>query len=464
VNPQEAWSAAYHQLELQLDRASFNTWLRNAVLLAVEGDVFVIGVISTFARDMLQQRLYRNVRRTLVETYGRPVEMRFEVHKPEPVREMPGSDAPLFQLLARQQQQGDAQIPLHERVARPQRAEIPESELNPRYTLERFIPGSENQMVYAAANAVAERPGSIYNPFFIYGSVGLGKTHLLQAIAHACKQRGLRTVYVPSEAFINDLVDAIRTRSTVMFRDRYRSVDVLLIDDIQFLAGKESSQEEFFHTFNTLHGLNKQIVIASDRLPSDLHTLEDRLRSRFSGGLVIDAQPPAYETRIAILQNWAIDRGLDVPRHVLEMVASRSKTNVRELEGIFNQVAATQQLSRRDITLNATVDILDGYHRPRENVSLTRVLEITARQHGLKVHDITGKSRLGRINQARQVAMYLARDMTVASLPQIGEAFGRTHSTVLHAYHKMLEDIKQDSDLERLVNDIRERVLTHSDD
>lgn len=462
MNPQDAWSAAYHQLELQLDRASFDTWLRDAVLLSVEGDVFVIGVVNSYARDMLQHRLYRNVRRVLADTYGASVELRFEVHKPTHQVELPGSDAPLFRLLEQQREVADTSVPLHERVARPQAAELPESELNPRFTFDRFIPGSENQLIYAAANAVAERTGSVYNPFFVYGGVGLGKTHLLQAIAHDCKRRGLRTIYVPSEAFTNDLVDSIRNKSTAMFRDRYRTVDVLLIDDIQFIAGKESTQEEFFHTFNALYTFNKQIVIASDRPPRDLQPFEDRLRSRFQGGLVMEVLPPSYETRVAILQTWAADRCIEVPAHILEMIAGRSKMNVRELEGIFNQVAATHHLSQRDITLDVTADILDGYRRPREHVTLSRVLEITARQYGLSVSDLTGKSRTGKINQARQVAMYLAREMTAASLPQIGDTFGRTHSTALHAYNKMIEDLQYDPQLRLVVKDIRDRIVKPS--
>lgn len=459
MNPQDAWSAAYHQLELQLDRASFDTWLRDAVLLNVDGDVFVIGVINAYARDMLQHRLYRNVRRVLAETYGTAVEIRFEVRKPVAQVEIPGSDAPLFRLLEQQREVIDSSVPLHERVPRPQRPEIPESELNPRYTFDRFIPGNENQMVYAAAAAVAERPGGAYNPFFLHGGVGLGKTHLLQAIAHECKSRGLRTIYIPSEAFTNDLVDSIRTKSTAVFRDRYRNADVLLIDDIQFIAGKENTQEEFFHTFNALYTFNKQIVIASDRPPRDLQPFEDRLRSRFQGGLVMEVLPPSYETRLAILQNWTADRSIELPAHVVEMIAGRSRMNVRELEGVFNQVSATHLLQRRNITIDVTADILDGYRRPREHVNLSRVLEITARQYGLKVSDLTGKSRAGKINQARQVAMYLARDMTAASLPQIGDAFERTHSTVLHACNKMVEDMRTDPQLQLIVKDIRERIV-----
>ncbi len=461
MNPQDAWNAAFHQLEMQLDRASFDTWLRGAVLLGVEDGVFVVGVRNNFARDMLQHRLYRNVRRVLGDVYGTSVELRFEINKPtaSPMTVDNEPEMPLFRLLA-QQDPAAPVTPLHEQIARPQRPDLPESELNARFTFDRFIDGSENATIYAAAQAVAECPASVYNPFFIYGGVGLGKTHLLQAIAHACQARNLRVIYIPSEVFTNDLVDAIRQRTTAMFREKYRSVDVLLVDDIQFISGKESTQEEFFHTFTALYTFNKQIVLASDRHPRELNTLEDRLRSRFGGGLVMDMQPPSYETRIAILNNWAKERQIILPRHVCEMIAGRAKLNVRELEGIFNQVIATTQITRQPLDTETTSDILDGYRRPRNHITLNQVLVLTARHHGLSVADLTGKRRTGAINQARQIAMFLAREITSASLPQIGDAFGgRKHSTVLHSCNKISGDIERDPQVRTIVKDIRERLL-----
>lgn len=460
MNPQDVWNAAYQQLELQLDRASFDTWLKGATLQGVEDGVFVIGVRNSYTRDMLQHRLYRNIRRVVSDVYGSSVELRFEVSKPTTDG---GSDSdddmPLFRLLAQQDPEAPAK-PLHQQIVRPQRADPPETELNPRYTFDRFVAGNENEMIYAAAQAVAERPAGSYNPLFVYGGVGLGKTHILQAIAHACKARNLHVIYIPSEVFTNDLVDSIRQRTTAMFRDRYRSVDVLLVDDVQFISGKESTQEEFFHTFNTLYTFNKQIVLASDRHPRELETLEARLRSRFEGGLVIDIQPPSFETRIAILNNWARERNIALPRHIAEMLASRAKANVRELEGVFNQIVATSQLSRQPITIDAAEDILEGYHRPRHHVTLAKVLDLTARHHGLRVEDLIGPRRTGQINQARQIAMYLAREITNASLPQIGEAFGgRTHSTVLHSCNKVAQSVQTNAALQTIVHDLRERLL-----
>ncbi len=462
VRPEEAWHIAYNQLEIQLDRASFDTWLRGAVFLGCENDTFRIGVANAYARDMLQHRLSRLVRRVLCDIWGPSAELQFEVHKPQaaPARD----DLPLLQWLAQQEAAAPTPAPLHRQVARPQRPDLPESELNPRYTFDRFISSASSRLTYEAALAVAEHPATVYNPLLIYGGVGLGKTHLLQAIAHACQRRGLRVIYIPSEAFTNDLVDAIRGRTTAMFREKYRSVDVLLVDDIQFIAGKESTQEEFFHTFNALLTFNKQVALASDRHPSQLETLEDRLRSRFAGGLVMDLQPPEFETRVAILEMWARERSISLPRPVCQMIAERARANVRELEGIFNQVVATSQLTRRALNLETAQTLLEGYRRPRQHVTLARVLDVTARYHGVSVDELIGPRRTQKLTQARQIAMYLARELTLASLPQIGEAFGgRAHSTVLHSCNKVADELASDPTLRQGIAMMQQELLNGAD-
>ncbi len=459
MSPQEIWNTALTQLEIQLDRASFDTWLRGAVFLAYNQGTYRIGVGSPYARDMLQHRLYREVRRVLADVSGEPAEVLFEVYKvasaaPE------DDELPLFRLLARQPEPDSAPAPLHQQIIRPQRPDLPESELNPRLTFDRFIANSANRMTYEAALAVAEHPASHYNPFLVYGGVGLGKTHLLQAIAHVCRERGQRVIYIPSEVFTNDLVDAIRQRATAMFREKYRSADVLLVDDIQFIAGKESTQEEFFHTFNALYTYNKQIVLASDRHPSELTTLEDRLRSRFSGGLVMDLQPPEFETRVAILQMWASERGIELSDSIAEMIAGRARTNIRELEGVFNQVVATTRLTRSPVTHDLAQNALAGYRRPRQHLTLRHVLDATARYHKISVDDLVGPRRTARLSYARQIAMYLAREVTLASLPQIGEAFGgRSHSTVLHSCNKVAEDLGSDEILRQDIEAIQQALL-----
>ncbi len=474
VNAQDAWNAAYAQLELQLDRPTFEMWVRGTAFIGIEGDIFVIAVKNVTARDMLSQRLYRNVRRLVSDFYGGNVELRFEVRKPVPRAEKSvETEMPLFKLLAQQQPSpqtaavapeipgsSDTSTPLRHRVARPQAKDLPESVLNTGYTFDRFIPGNANEMVYAAAHAVAEHPAVSYNPFFIYGGVGVGKTHLVQAIAHACVARGLRAIYVPSEAFTNDLVEAIRSKTTAMFRERYRNADVLLIDDIQFLKDKESTQEEFFHTFNVLHRFNKQIVIASDEHPGKLTHLEARLRSRFEGGLVMDMRLPELETRIAILQMWAQEAGIRLELSVAEYIAARAQNHLREMEGVFKKMVIQAKTSRSVLTVQQAADEIDGFHRPRYMLTLQQVIDVSARHYGILTEDLIGPRRTSTINQARQVAMFLCRELTNASLPQIGAAFGgRKHSTVLHACQKATRDITDDPLTAAVVVDIRSKLL-----
>lgn len=464
MTPQEIWNAAYHQLELQLDRASFETWVRGTALQDARDErghlVLVLSVRNAFAAEQFRTRLLRSVTRIVRDAAGRPVELQFELARPAAeAAPTAGDDMPLFRLLAQQLPERATAPALHQQIARPNRPELPESELNPRFTFDRFMAGNENQLIIAAARAVAEQPAAAYNPLFLWGGVGLGKTHLLQAIAHVCRERGLRVVYVPSEAFTNDLVDAIRQRTTAMFRERYRSADVLLVDDIQFIAGKESTQEEFFHTFNALATFNKQIVLASDRPPREMKTLEERLRSRFEGGLVMDIQPPDLETRIAILANWADERGLNVPPSVLRHIAGRVKSNVREMEGVFNHMVAALRFSATAATPDLADSVIDGYRRPRQQITLQQVVEVVARHHGLDSADLIGPRRHGPVNHARQIAMFLARELTSASLPQIGDAFGgRTHSTVLHSCSRVSAGLDDDPLLLAVVEDLRQTL------
>jgi chromosomal replication initiator protein len=448
VNPQDAWNAAYNQLELQFDRATFDTWLRPAVFLGYDGTLFAIGVPNSYARDMCQHRLYRNIRRVLSDVYGTSVELRFEVHKlPVPAAEQE-ADMPLFKLLARQQDDfSELNTPaLRDLVASPRQPDLPESDLNPRYTFERFIANKSCQLAYEAARAVSEYPGTVYNPLLIHGGVGLGKSHLLQAIAHVCAGQARRTLYISAEAFTNDLILAIQQRTTAMFREKYRTVDILLMDDIQFIGGKESTQEEFFHTFNALINFNKQIVLACDRHPRELATLADRLKSRFQGGLVVDVQPPEYETRIAILQMWAQERQITLNGDALDMIARRAPGNVRELEGVFNQIVAQSHLAGGTLTLPKVETTLERFMLPRNQLTPVDIIEAIAQQFHLHAADLTGKKRTEYINEARQVAMYLCRELTECSLPQIGDYFGgRSHTTVLHGCNKVAEQMAQDS-------------------
>lgn len=486
MNAQDAWNAAYGQLELQLDRANFDTWLRDAFFVCEEDGVFVIGVRNTFARDMLQHRLYRNIRRVLSDVCGTSVELRFEVSRP-PARELPiddnapengkhkqprlltdsQDDRPLFRLLAQRTAINESESnlpPLHEQIRRPAYADLPENDLNPEYIFDRFVVSGSNQMAYEGARAVAENPARMYNPFMIYGGVGLGKTHLVHAIAHMCVQQGLRAVFIPSEVFTNDLVDAIRHKTTAMFREKYRSADVLLVDDIQFIAGKESTQEEFFHTFNALYTFQKQIVLVSDRHPRELTTLEDRLRSRFESGLIVDIKPMEYEARVAILRMWAKERNIQIDSSVIDMIAESASNSVRGLQGVFTQIVANAQFANRPITVSNVSTMLAHFHRPREyhnkpqgdSATPAQIIEAVAEHFNLKRKDLEGKKRSTHINNARQVAMYLLRELTDTSLSQIGDFFGgRSHTTVLHACNKITESLDSDPNIRRTLQDVQ---------
>ena len=329
-----------------------------------------------------------------------------------------------------------------------------------RYTFDSFVVGSSNQFCHAAARAVAESPSSSYNPLFLYGGVGLGKTHLMHAIGHAivADHPHLRVLYIPTEQFVNELISSIRRDQMHAFRERYRTIDVLLIDDIQFIANKERTQEEFFHTFNTLYTAQKQIILSSDSPPRNIPTLEERLRSRFEWGLIADIQPPEFETKMAILQRKAEEDEIDLPRDVAEFIAHNSKTNIRELEGMLNRVTAFSQLSGKPISLDLTKNTLKDILPQDKSVSPAEIIKFVARHYGLKVREIKSKNNSKHIAFPRQVAMYLCKRLTPMSYPDIGKQFnGKHHSTVIYSVEKIEELRGKESEIDKTV----EGLLTH---
>ena len=339
-----------------------------------------------------------------------------------------------------------------------------ETNLNPKYTFDTFVIGNSNSFAHAACVAVAESPAKSYNPLFLYGGVGLGKTHLMQAIGHYIleKDNSQKVVYVSSEKFTNELVNSIKDDKNEEFRNKYRNVDVLLIDDVQFIAGKERTQEEFFHTFNTLHEADKQIILSSDRPPKDIPTLEERLRSRFEMGLITDIQPPDFETRMAILRKKAQMDEVFVPDDVTEYIAKNVKSNIRELEGALTRVMAFSSLTKKDISLEVAVealkDILTSY--TTEEINVTKIKRSVSKVYGIKMEDFNSKKRTRAIAYPRQIAMYLSRELTDLSLPKIGEEFGgRDHTTVIHAYDKISKEIETNMEskikIEKVINDIK---------
>lgn len=439
MNPQQAWQATLGQLQMEMNKASFETWVKDAQLISVEGSDFIIGVPNAYARDWLESRLTATVQRILEGLMGATPAVKFIVWHRDEV-DLPEEEVP---------EESHQQAFLRSGT----------STINSRYTFDNFIVGASNRMAHAACMAVAESPAKAYNPLFLYGGVGLGKTHLLHAIGNAAQSRGLQVLYVSSEEFTNDLINAIRSHTTQAFRERYRNMDVLLIDDIQFIAGKESTQEEFFHTFNTLHGQDKQIVISSDRSPKALVTLEERLRSRFEWGLTVDIQPPDLETRIAILRSKAERNNKEVPYPILESIARLVQSNIRELEGALTRVLAFSDLSGMPLSPQLVHTALADMLPNRTHLDSSQVLEVVASEFGISLDELVGRSRSREVALPRQVAMYLMREEANASLPQIGEALGgRDHTTVMYACEKVADMIERDDRLRRKIFAIRERL------
>lgn len=434
----QAWQAALGQLQMEMPKAAFDTWVRDADLLTFEDGAFTIGVHNAYARDWLDNRLSSTIRRLLTGIMNRSVEVRFVIWQDlEPEVE---SQA----------------IPHH--IIEPA-TDTSNSSLNGRYSFSNFVVGASNRLAHAASLAVAEKPSEAYNPLFLYGGVGLGKTHLLHAIGNQCASSGLSVLYVSSEEFTNDLINAIRSHTTQAFREKYRRTDILLIDDIQFIAGKESTQEEFFHTFNTLHGQDKQIVISSDRPPKAMVTLEERLRSRFEWGLTADIQPPDFETRVAILRSKADRANYKIPDEIIEIIARKFQSNIRELEGALTRIVAYADLRGMAMTVPLIDSALADLLPHRSEVQPEHVINTVAEAYGLTTERILGRDRSRMVALPRQIAMYLLREEANVSLPQIGQALGgRDHTTVMYGCDKIADLLERDEKLRRKVIEIREKV------
>ena len=447
MNPEQAWQSVLGQLQMEMPRASFDTWVRDTRVVSYADGSMTIGVNNAYARDWLDSRLSRTVCRLLVGMMDKAVDVAFVVSS--------GADTvDSTQDLAPGGPAADTAAPSAAPIAR-----VRGTTLNPRYTFDNFVVGANNRLAHAASLAVAENPARAYNPLFLYGGVGLGKTHLLHAIGNACQERGLNVLYVSSEEFTNDLINAIRTHTTPGFREKYRSIDVLLVDDIQFIAGKESTQEEFFHTFNTLHGQDKQIIVSSDRPPKSFSTLEERLRSRFEWGLTADVQPPDLETRLAILRAKAERAGRSVPDEIMETIARRVQSNIRELEGALNRVMAFADLSGSALTSELADMALADLLPQRRDLAPLKVVEMVAREFALTVDQLLGRDRSREVALPRQVAMYLLRKENNASLPQIGAVLGgRDHTTVMYAIDKISDNIERDANLRKRVVNIKQQL------
>lgn len=454
------WDEVLEIMATELAQRSFDAWLKNSRPVRLEGNMLYIEFPNEFTKDWVEARYVNPLQKTLRQVVNRDWDIKFII--PEGMKSLTTPGA-LEQVKITPQPPPSvveaAPQDVAAREAAVRDAAPTSSILNPRYTFESFVVGNSNRFAHAASLAVAEGPAKAYNPLFLYGGVGLGKTHLMHAIGHYALEQNpsISVVYVTSETFTNDLINAIGKKSMVDFRNKYRNVDILLVDDIQFVAGKESTQEEFFHTFNALYEANRQIIISSDRPPKDIPTLEERLRSRFEWGLITDIQPPDIETRIAILRKKATDDNLVISQDVLSYIATHIQSNIRELEGALVRVTAHCNLHNSPINVETVADALKDIlkapaHKP---VTIEGIQEVVAEHYGIKVAEMKSKRRTRNITFPRQIAMYLSREMTDSSLPDIGEAFGgRDHTTVIHAYEKISSELKLDPSLQSAIKEL----------
>lgn len=446
----EVWAQVLHLLKGRVQQPSYGTWLQPTSAVDLRGNTLIVRAPHRLAKEQLESHYTELIKSALTEVIGGDLDLEFVVMDPTE------QDKKLARKI-------DVAASLPRNTAQVQTQTI----LNPKYTFDSFVVGNSNRFAHAAALAVAESPGNAYNPLFIYGGVGLGKTHLMQAIAHYILGRdsSARVVYVSCEAFLNEMIAALSRKDMAVFKSKYRNVDALMIDDIQFIAGKDQTQEEFFHTFNSLYEAGKQIVITSDRPPKDIATLEDRLRSRFEWGLTADIQPPDLETRMAILKRKADDENLVVPNDVIVYIANQIQSNIRVLEGALIRVIAHSSLIDSEITIDLAKQVLRDIipiDKPRQ-ISIEFIQQVVAESFGVKVDDMKSKSRARAIAYPRQVAMYLCRELTDSSLVQIGQAFGgRDHTTVIHACDKIATDSRKDSALAKALKEMIDEIKSHS--
>lgn len=442
----QLWEKTLNIIKSEMSEVSFNTWIKSCEPLSISSDSIRLGVPNEFTKDILEQRYKDLVANAIKLISSKKYNIEFLI-KSE-TSELPSEDT------AVKPSKKNSSVIVNDLML---------ATLNPKYTFDSFVIGNSNRFAHAASLAVAEAPAKAYNPLFIYGGVGLGKTHLMHAIGHYILQNNSKSkvVYVSSEKFTNELINAIKDDKNEEFRNKYRNIDVLLIDDIQFIAGKERTQEEFFHTFNALHEASKQIILSSDRPPKEIPTLEDRLRSRFEWGLIADIQAPDFETRMAILKKKADVENLNVANEVMVYIATKIKSNIRELEGALIRIVAYSSLTGRDITVDLATEALKDIisNKQSKNITIETIQDVVSSYYNLRVEDLKSQRRTRNIAYPRQIAMYLSRKLTDLSLPKIGEEFGgRDHTTVIHAYEKISESLKNDESTQNTINDLTKKL------
>ena len=438
------WDKTLNIIKSELSEVSFNTWIKSCEPISISSDTLKISVPNSFTQDILDKRYKDLVANSVKAICSKLYKIEFIIMSDSFDKEDSKNNS----------NPQSKSVVVNDEMS---------STLNPKYTFNSFVIGNSNRFAHAASLAVAESPAKAYNPLFIYGGVGLGKTHLMHAIGHYVLDGNpnAKVVYVSSEKFTNELINAIKDDKNEEFRNKYRNVDILLIDDIQFIAGKERTQEEFFHTFNALHDANKQIILSSDRPPKEIPTLEDRLRSRFEWGLIADIQVPDFETRMAILKKKADVENLNVANEVMGYIATKIKSNIRELEGALIRIIAYSSLTNREVTVDLASEALKDIISKKQgkHVTIDSIQDVVSSYFNLRVEDLKSQRRTRNVAYPRQIAMYLSRKLTDMSLPKIGEEFGgRDHTTVIHAYEKISENLKTDDSLQHTVNDITKKL------
>jgi chromosomal replication initiator protein len=457
------WQAVLGEIELSISRGNFITWFKNTTLLRQEDDSITIGVPNVFIKQQLERKYNDLIAETLRKNGATPSRIEYKIQSSVSRANSASSSAPREEtvLAPAVKEVAEKRLPNPTRSQSNSLSHNYRQGLNEKYTFDNFVVGSGNELAHAACQAVAANPGTKYNPLFLYGGVGIGKTHLIQAVGNTVltHNRNARIVYVSSEQFLQEFVDALRYRKTSDFTDHYRTADVLIVDDIQFMAGKEKVQEEFFHTFNALHQANKQIIMSSDRPPREIAPLEERLRSRFAWGMSIDMQNPDLETRCAILQIKASTQGIELPTNVAEYLATNIQTNIRELEGALNQLLAFCEMRGMDPDLNIATSLLGASQTRPKHISAKQIIERTARHFQIAMEDIMGPKRDKDIVMPRQVAMYMLRSELHLSFPKIARELGRKdHTTAIHSVEKIEKESRLDSELREAIAQIKERL------
>ncbi len=459
---QALWQSALGELELTLSKANFTTWFKNTFISSFENNKLVIAVPNTFTRSWLEKKYHDSIAKALRAATQQPIR---EIHYRVEVRNT--TVLPIEHLASTSDLPDLPPIQPGAEALDNACQRSSDIGLNPRYVFPSFVVGKNNEMAHAACMAVAAKPGNAYNPLFIYGGVGMGKTHLLQAIGHhVCAQSpNVKVCYVTCERFTNEFIQSLRAGRVNEFKERYRTVDLLLVDDIQFITGKEGTQEEFFHTFNTLHQNSKQIVIASDRPPKDIQTLESRMQSRFEWGMMVDISRPDFETRVAILQSKAREKSYPLSTEILHAIAGAIQSNIRELEGALNKIVAYHQFKNIQPNLSTIGSLLQSFAPAiaKRSVQPRMLLEVVVAHYELNLEQLLGKSRERRFAFPRQIAMYLLREETKCSFPAIGTHLGgRDHTTAMHACNKISGLLQADERLRQDISHIRERLYSSS--